>query len=229
MRYDPIVHGRRSVRLRDYDYAQPGAYYLTICAHQRRCTFGVVKNGRMYLSRQGDLVAEEWLRSCEVRPEVTLDEWQVMPNHLHGIVFVGAHGNAPPPLGLRWPDSPNVGTRPSAIGDVGTHGSAPSREQDRRAGDFHARLHGRDDRAHCHAPLRRQERSLGSFVGGFKGAITRRVNTPPASVWQRGYHEHVIRDEAELHDIRLYITKNPAQWDEDPENPRYKTIMGKRR
>jgi len=206
MGYDPILHARRSVRLPDYDYAQAGAYYVTICARQRRCIFGVVKDGRVHLNHIGKIVAEEWVRTPNVRREVTLDEWTVMPNHVHAVVFVGAHGNAPPPLGLRWPETRNGATRSSA-GDA-------------------------EERAHCHAPLHRQARSLASLVGGFKGAVTRRVNvlrnTPGAPVWQRGYHEHVIRDEAELHDIRLYIGQNPSQWDTDTENPRYRTVMGRR-
>jgi hypothetical protein len=48
-------------------------------------------------------------------------------------------------------------------------------------------------------------------------------------VWQRGYYEHVIRDEAELHDIHLYISRNPSCWDTDTENPRYRTVMGRQR
>ena len=206
MRYNPILHARRSVRLPAYYYAQPGAYYLTICAHQRRCLFGVVNDGRVGLTRIGEIVAEEWLQSCQVRPEVTLDAWVIMPNHVHGVIFVGAHGDAPPPLGLRWPDTRNGGTR-SPAGDV-------------------------NGRAHCHAPLHRQARSLASLVGGFKGAVTRRVNvlrnTPGAPVWQGGYHEHVIRDEPELHDIRLYIPRNPSQWETDIENPRFRSVMGQR-
>ena len=206
MGYDPILHVRRSIRLPDYDYSQAGAYYVTVCAYQRRCLFGVVKDGRVRLSRIGKIAAEEWLRSCGVRPEVTLDAWVIMPNHLHGIIIVGAHGDAPPPLGLRWPDARNGETR------------FPARDS-----------HGR---AHCHAPLHRQARSVASFVGGFKGAVTRRANalrnTQGVPIWQRGYHEHVIRDEAELHDIRLYIGQNPSQWDTDTENPRYRTVMGRR-
>ncbi len=108
MRYNPILHARRSIRLPDYDYSQAGAYYVTVCAHQRRCIFGLVKDDRARPSRIGQIVAEEWLRSCEVRPDVTLDAWVIMPNHIHGIVVVGAHGNAPIP-----PPS------------VGAHGNAP--------------------------------------------------------------------------------------------------------
>ncbi len=79
------------------------------------------------------------------------------------------------------------------------------------------------ERAHGRAPLRRVPRSLGSFVAGFKGATTRRINvlrkTPGASVWQRNYYEHVIRNEKDLNEIREYIQNNPLQWALDEENP----------
>jgi putative transposase len=65
--------------------------------------------------------------------------------------------------------------------------------------------------------------SLGSFIAGFKSAVTTRINkvrvTPQAPIWQRNYYEHVIRDEESLNRIREYILNNPAEWDLDPENP----------
>jgi REP element-mobilizing transposase RayT len=237
MKHDPILHARRSIRLPDYDYAQAGAYYITICSHQRRCLFGAVKDDRIRLSRIGEIVREQWLQTPRVRPGVTLDDWVIMPNHMHAIVFVGAHGNAPPPLGLHWPDAAAATTRPlPRDGNVGAHGYAPSAPNLRWPDmpDRTTRLPAQEanGRAHVHAPLQRPRRCLGSLVGGFKGTVTARVNalrnTPGAPVWQRGYHEHIIRDEPELHDIRLYIAQNPSQWATDAENPRYRTVMGRR-
>jgi REP element-mobilizing transposase RayT len=98
MKYDPDIHRRRSTRLRGYDYTQPGAYFVTICAHQRDEIFGEVINGEMRLSALGKIVYEEWLRSAQIRKEIQIfeDEFVVMPNHLHGIVriieTVGADG-----------------------------------------------------------------------------------------------------------------------------------------
>ncbi len=66
-------------------------------------------------------------------------------------------------------------------------------------------------------------RSLGAFIAGFKSAATKRINelrgTPRVPVWQRNYHEHVIRDDASLHRIRQYIIDNPSRWAFDRENP----------
>lgn len=170
---------RQSIRLKGYDYTGPGAYFITICTHRRAFLFGDVVNGEMCLNRAGQVVTDEWTRSVTIRREITLDEFVVMPNHIHGIVWivpVGAH--------------------------VGAHGGAP--------------LHGQ-------ALLHRPPRSLGSFVAGFKASVTRGINalrqTPGAPVWQRNYHEHIIRTEESLNRIRQYILDNPVRWTLDRENP----------
>jgi len=102
---------RRSLRLSEYDYSGPGAYFVTLCVHNRECLFGDVVKNEIRLNRFGKIAREEWLRSSEVRSEIVLDVFVVMPNHLHGIVFIdsdedscvavcegadlGAHGRAP--------------------------------------------------------------------------------------------------------------------------------------
>ena len=79
--------------------------------------------------------------------------------------------------------------------------------------------------AHGRAPLHRAPRSLGSFVAGFKSAVTKRINemrgAPGLPLWQRNYYEHIIRDEDELDRVRQYIVDNQARWEDDVENPRY--------
>jgi len=100
MTYGPAKHRRRSIRLREYDYAQAGAYFVTICTQHRECLFGEVVDGQARLSMPGEVVAAEWLRSARIRGEIELDAFVVMPNHVHGIVVirdVGAHGRAPLP------------------------------------------------------------------------------------------------------------------------------------
>ena len=98
MTYDPATHNRRSIRLREYDYAQAGAYFVTICTQHRECLFGEIVDGRARLNAPGEVVAAEWSRSARIRREIELDSFVVMPNHVHGIVVirdVGAHGRAP--------------------------------------------------------------------------------------------------------------------------------------
>ena len=109
-------HRRRSIRLPGYDYSQPGAYFVTICTRGRECVLGEVRSGEMVYSPVGLVVVEEWTRSASIRREIALDTFVVMPNHLHGIVFiledaspagVGAHGRAPLPM----PSGPSRGHR----------------------------------------------------------------------------------------------------------------------
>ena len=105
MRYNPQKHARQSIRLKDWDYSQPGWYYVTICTQYRACLLGDVVQDEMRLSGIGKIAREEWLRTPLIRAEVALDEWVIMPNHLHGIIVlrddrngdhtVGANGDSP--------------------------------------------------------------------------------------------------------------------------------------
>jgi putative transposase len=83
-------HHRRSIRLKGYDYSQTGAYFITICTHNQEFLFGEVVNGEMQSNEIGTMVADEWTRSARIRQEIVLDEFVIMPNHIHGIVHVGA-------------------------------------------------------------------------------------------------------------------------------------------
>jgi len=75
-------------RLPGYDYSQPGSYYITLCAHEKAHLFGKVSNGEMVLGPVGEIVREEWLRSPQIRPEIELGDFVIMPNHMHAIVHI---------------------------------------------------------------------------------------------------------------------------------------------
>ena len=96
--FDLQNHHRHSIRLNGYDYTQAGAYFLTIVTWQRNCLFGEVVNGEMQLNALGDIARREWFKTAALRANVELyeDEFVVMPNNVHGIVWivdgdVGAH------------------------------------------------------------------------------------------------------------------------------------------
>ncbi len=168
---------RRSIRLQHYNYTHAGMYFFTVCTHNRQPLFGDVTNAEVKLNQFGRIVWEAWRNSANIRQEIELDSFIVMPNHAHGVIVfrnldhVGATGRSP-----FLPGPP--------------------------------------------------KHSLGSFIAGFKAAVTKRINevrgTPKTPVWQRNYYEHVIRNEESLQRIREYILNNPAQWDLDPENPEAK-------
>ena len=88
MGFDRHRHHRRSIRLPGYDYGQPGAYFVTICAWRRLSLFGAVHDGVVTLNACGRIVVEEWERSESIRAEIALDAFIVMPNHVHGIVWI---------------------------------------------------------------------------------------------------------------------------------------------
>ena len=105
---------RRSLRLPGYDYAQTGAYFVTICTRGRVCFLGDVVDGEVRLSEFGRLANSVWLELPRHYPHVRLDAWVVMPNHVHGIVMlkltddvVGA-GLKPAPTGRRRHGIPEV-------------------------------------------------------------------------------------------------------------------------
>jgi REP element-mobilizing transposase RayT len=81
---------RKSQRLDGYDYSRPGAYFVTICTYQIENLFGTIANGNMAKNSIGEIVWEEWFHAAQVRPNVKLhqDEFVVMPNHIHGIIWI---------------------------------------------------------------------------------------------------------------------------------------------
>ena len=91
--YDPNRHHRRSIRLRGYDYARPGAYFVTICTKNRLCLFGDVVGGQMWLNAFGEIVRREWFRTADIRPNVELDAFVVMPNSSFTVHFHNSFNN----------------------------------------------------------------------------------------------------------------------------------------
>ena len=88
MPYDPLKNGRGSIRLPNYDYSQPGAYFVTLCVADRRCIFGEVADGKMLLNETGKFVAEQLAGLPKVYLNTVLDEFVIMPNHIHAIVRI---------------------------------------------------------------------------------------------------------------------------------------------
>jgi REP element-mobilizing transposase RayT len=209
MKYEPKIHHRRSIRLRGYDYSLPGAYYVTLCAFGKQCIFGQVIDDQMQENDCGEIVRQQWFESSQIRQNLDLDAFIVMPNHLHGILWiVGPNGIrprvdlTPPGLSCARPRTNRVQQNSNAI-----RPNEPGRTP-----------FGPTNRIPAMRP-----HSLAAWASGFKSAVTSRIrklwNEPHAVVWQEDYFEHVIRDEDELFRIRNYILTNPARWKLDRENP----------
>jgi REP element-mobilizing transposase RayT len=95
--YNPKLHHRKSIRLKEYDYAQSGFYFITISCHNKVNRFGevIVSNNntaRMMLNQYGQIAQNEWLHTANIRPNIKLLEFVIMPNHMHGIIYVTRRG-----------------------------------------------------------------------------------------------------------------------------------------
>jgi putative transposase len=88
MPYNPDIHHRQAIRLKNYDYSQSGAYFITICTKQKQCIFGDIKNGKMRFNVLGAIAGKYWQEIPEHFPNVALDVYTIMPNHLHGILWI---------------------------------------------------------------------------------------------------------------------------------------------
>ena len=159
---------RKPIRLPDYDYSSPGAYFVTICTQGRRCILSRIAVGAdalggplLQLTEIGKIV-EKTILATERIEGLHVDNYVIMPNHIHMILRIDANvwrsDNGPP------------------------RASAPT------------------------------EAKIPSAVGALKRLVHRRVGR---QIFQRSYHEHVIRDEADLRAIWEYIDANPGKWAED--------------
>ena len=103
MNFDPQKHHRRSIRLKEYDYAQPGGYFVTIVTYHRDLLFGEIVHDEMQLNDFGEIADDCWRAMPEHFPNVNLSEYVVMPNHVHGIIVINGW--------MATISSPSVGAR----------------------------------------------------------------------------------------------------------------------
>lgn len=118
MTYDPDRHDRHSIRLKTFDYAQAGAYFVTVVTDDRACLFGRVIEGSVRLSDGGLAAQACWLAIPAHYPFVQLDAFVVMPNHVHGIIAITSHGTG---VGADrgGANVPVVGANAAGPGDAG--------------------------------------------------------------------------------------------------------------
>ncbi|MFY9940929.1 MAG: transposase [Desulfobacterales bacterium] len=209
---------RQSIRLQGYDYSRAGAYAVTICTHNRDCLFGEITDGQMRLNDGGRTVEWVWGELPVRFDYIDLDEFVVMPNHVHGIFVIHRRGEpcVRPDIvhdcksGLHQPGQKHLGEykiRPyNGSGSTG----------DKTMGEHKVRPNGT------------LPDTVGRIVQAFKSITTHKYITGvkqygwppfPGKLWQRNYYERIICDEDELKRMREYIINNPMKWDLDRENP----------
>ncbi len=185
MPYNPDIHHRRSIRLKGYDYSQAGAYFITICCSDRICRFGNIIENEMTINEFGQIAYNEWIKLTERFANFELDVFQIMPNHLHGIIVLN--------------DTVGAGFTPARNDDNAQNDSV----DDKRAGA-------------SPAP------TVSDIVGAYKSlaangclGIYKSKNETMGKLWQRNYHEHIIRNEQSYQTISNYIINNPSKWNDD--------------
>jgi len=195
-----------SNRMPGWDYSGNGMYFITIVTQNRECNLGEIENNKMILSDFGKIIETEWYKSFKIRNELFLDEFIIMPNHLHAIII------------LEKPIDKMVDNLHGLHGlHVETHGRAslPSIEPSTKPST---------------KPLKfeRKPQSISSFFGGYKSAINSKIdnfidenklNIPKYNrnnhFFQPNYHDHIIRNNDEYLRIKNYIINNPMNWDND--------------
>jgi len=180
--------GRRSIRLRGYDYSRPGAYFVTLCTQNRECLFGNVTGGVMHLNELGKIIQSEWFRTKEIRNEIKLDAFVVMPNHLHGVVVIG--------------ENETEKSNDSGRFVVGATGRSPLRTEPTKPGPRSRSLGA----------------FIAGFKSITTKRIHTIPGMEFFRVWQRNYYERIVRDDNELNRIRWYIINNPKNWFLDVNN-----------
>src|ERR671933_2524016 len=186
-----------SARCPNWDYTSNGYYFVTICTQNREDFFGDVVADRMQLSPVGKIVAEEWQKTAQIRSYIELDEWVIMPNHLHGIIMI--KNQPPPPL----VETPRCG--------ISQQATFHPEETFQRNVSTTTRT----------AKSRLKPKSLGSIIGQIKTACTKRIWEAGFDdfEWQNRFYDHIIRDDESVHYIREYILNNPLKWELDKNNP----------
>jgi len=187
MTYNPNIHHRRSVRLIDYDYSQEGLYFVTICVQKWQCIFGGIVDNEMILNKYGQIAHDEWTKTPEIRSNVQLDVFVVMPNHIHGIIIINENIRDTcenTRRGVSHTPANNGGVCNTPISNKGV----------------------------CNTPLRSPSNTIGAIIRGYKSAVSKQLGR---SIWQRNYWEHIIRSQQSHQIITDYIINNPSKWEND--------------
>ena len=178
-----------STRHKEWNYSREGFYFVTICTEDKVNLFGEVKGGKMVFNKLGEIIKDEWLRTKKIRKNVELDEFIVMPNHIHGIVVIEYN-----------------------INNVETHCNASPGNVEF---ETHCNASLREEYKNKFGP---QSNNLSAILRGFKGASAKTIRREFPKIdfsWQERFYDRIIRNENELNKVRQYIVDNPLKWELD--------------
>lgn len=177
-----------SARLSTWDYSSPGSYFITICTKNRNNFFGDIVEREMQMNAIGRIASTCWAEIPEHFRNTELDEFVVMPNHVHGIIMIS---ESVIPI-----NDPAIPINDPAIVETG---------------------HALSLRRQPHPRFRNPgKNTISTMIGSFKSAVTkhsRPIN--PDFGWQSRFHDHIIRDGDSFNRIARYIRENPGNWKTD--------------
>ncbi|NQT50120.1 transposase [Candidatus Kuenenbacteria bacterium] len=193
----------KSIRRKNWNYAWPGYYFVTICVKGSEHVFGEVVDGKMIFNELGNIANQCWLEIPEHFPHVNLNGHQIMPNHVHGNLWIGKLPHAP-----QNPHAPQeVATRHGAsLPLVGRHDT--KQHTNKNDNHFENRF----------GPL--IKKSLSSIINQYKGTVKRWANNNDHKMfkWQARFYDTIVPDQKALDNIRKYIKSNPEKWERDRNN-----------
>ena len=200
--YNPDIHHRRSIRLQGYDYAQKGMYFITLCVQERECIFGTIFENRMLLNEIGQIVTNEWVNTMNIRDNVIIHDFIVMPNHIHGIVEITYNKN----------DECLIGEFVSPTKSIGAIVRGFKIATTKRIKNFITLVGANGNSPNGNSPNGNSPN--GNSPNGNYPLQEWIINHLP-HIWQRNYYEHIIRDYNDHERIAKYINANPSRWEED--------------
>jgi len=211
-------HNRKSIRLPGYDYSQPGYYFVTICINNRKQRlFGDVVDGTMVSNEMGTIAINCSKCLPERFPNIKLDTFQIMPNHIHTIIQIR------PPVGATLAVAHGAVVRNTITHETVDHETITNGQY--RAGASPAPTETMGTGTMGTKTGNTKNIAIGDIIGAYKSLVSNEClkiytskNVRMGKLWQRNYYEHIIRDEKSLFFIRKYIHDNPINWSNNAEN-----------
>ncbi|MEZ5008906.1 MAG: transposase [Chitinophagales bacterium] len=189
-KYNPDKHHRRSIRLIGYDYAQEGLYFITLCVQNRKHIFGKIENEKLCLNPIGQIAYNEWLNTAQIRDNIALHDFIVMPNHFHAILQILWQKGKEEDIGKFKSPSQTIGSiiRGYKIATI------------KKIKDYIHNYYGTGEL---------------QFAPTEFAPTIEIIKKLDYKIWQRNYYEHIIRNEKSNNHISQYIINNPINWEKD--------------
>jgi REP element-mobilizing transposase RayT len=196
-----------SARLQGWNYGNPGAYFITICTHNRIHHFGECVDNRMKLSTIGLIVQGCWFEIPRLNIHVRLGEFIVMPNHIHGVLILEEMVDRP--LDVETLHDVETLRDVKTLRDVETL---------RDVKTLQCNVSTTDDKSDFFSNISPKSGSVSRILGSFKSACSYHIHRTFPDVgfeWQERFHDHIIRNDKSFVEISNYIVNNPLTWKND--------------